>query len=78
MQYALQVSTPASQVLAPVAPQELQSQKLAFLTKRANRAAGMQMIVHSPHVIYPVGQLIPAAMPGSDICLSAAVHEALA
>ena len=55
MQYALQVSTPASQVLAPVAPQELQSQKLAFLTKRANRAAGMQMIVHSPQVIYPVG-----------------------
>ena len=55
MQYALQVSTPVSQVLAPVAPQELQSQKLAFLTKRANRAAGMQMIVHSPHVIYPVG-----------------------
>ena len=55
MQYALQVSTPVSQMLVPVAPQGLQSQKLAFLTKCANRAAGMQMTVHSPHVIYPVG-----------------------
>lgn len=50
MLYAVQVSTPVSQV-----PQELQCQKSAFLAKRANRAAGMQMILQSPKVIYPVG-----------------------
>ena len=42
MLYAVQVSTPVFQV-----PQELQCQKLAVLTQRANRAAGMQMIAHS-------------------------------